>query len=95
MDDYYDYDSEQGALGGLYGADMMDYNIGDHGPLNKMLLGWVDPCVVSETTTIRIDDFSTTGNVLLVTNKTLSSIYDEYFLIEFYNGSGLNNHDLQ
>lgn len=95
LDDYYDYDSEQGALGGLYGADMMDYNIGDHGPINKMLLGWVDPCVVSETTTIRIDDFSTTGNVLLVTNKTLSSIYDEYFLIEFYNGSGLNNHDLQ
>lgn len=95
LDDYYDYDSEQGALGCLYGADMMDYNIGDHGPINKMLLGWVDPCVVSETTTIRIDDFSTTGNVLLVTNKTLSSIYDEYFLIEFYNGSGLNNHDLQ
>lgn len=95
LDDYYDYDSKNGATGGLYGADMMDYNIGDHGPINKMLLGWVDPCVVSETKTIRIEDFSTTGNVLLVTNKTLSSIYDEYFLIEFYNGSGLNNHDLQ
>lgn len=95
LDDYYDYDEEAGITGGLYGADMMDYNIGDHGPINKMLLGWVDPCVVSETTTVRIEDFSTTGNFLLVTNKTLSSIYDEYFLIEFYNGSGLNNHDMQ
>ena len=94
LDDYYDYDSAVGATGGLYGADMMDYNIGDHGPINKLLLGWIDPCVVTETTTVTISDFSTSGNVLLVTNKSLTSIYDEYFLIEFYNGEGLNAHDM-
>lgn len=96
LDDYYDYDESCGFSGSCYGADMMDYNIGDHGPINKILLGWIDPIVVTSTTTIDIKSFAKTGEVLLVTNnKNINSIYEEYFLIEFYDGSGLNKHDEQ
>lgn len=96
LDDYYDYDESCGFSGSCYGADMMDYNIGDHGPINKILLGWVDPIVVTSTTTIDLKSFAKVGEVLLVTNnKNINSIYEEYFLIEFYDGSGLNEHDEQ
>lgn len=94
LDDYYDYNDEVGAKGGLWGADMMDFNVGDHGPINKMLLGWIDPIVVTETTTIDLKSFTENGDVLLVSNKTPDSIYEEYFLIEFYTSTGLNKNDL-
>ena len=96
LDDYYDYNSNVGSEEpGLYGADMMDMNIGDHGAISKMLLGWVDPIVVSGTGsgTIDLSVFTTTGQVLLVSNKTVNSIYEEYFLIEFYANVGLNQND--
>ena len=93
LDDYYDYDEVRGVKGGLYGADMMDYNIGDHGAINKLLLGWITPTVVvgSGTITLDIESFVDTGKCLIVTNKKLTSIYDEYYMIEFYTNTGLNS----
>lgn len=93
LDDYYDYDPNNGADGGLYSADMMDYNIGDHGVISKMLLGWVSPTVVTSTTTINLKSFTLTGEAILVSKKYKNTIYDEYFLIEFYTTEGLNAHD--
>ena len=55
LDDYYDYNDYRGAKGGLYGADMMDNNIGDHGSVNKLLLGWIEPTVVCGAGEINID----------------------------------------
>ena len=93
LDDYYDYDEVRGVKGGLYGADMMDYNIGDHGAINKLLLGWITPTVVvgSGTITLDIESFVDTGKCLIVTNKKLTSIYDEYYMMEFYTNTGLNS----
>lgn len=95
LDDYYDYNPSVGASGGCYGADMMDYNVGDHSPISKLLLGWVDPIVVSGsgTASFGLTSFAETGKFLLISDHEIESIYDEYFLIEFYNNDGLNKRD--
>ncbi len=92
LDDYYDYEERKGAKGGVYGADMMDYNIGDHSAASKLLLGWITPTVVSGTGTITLDveSFADTGKCLIVTDRKLLSIYDSYYIIEFYTNTGLN-----
>ncbi len=97
LDDYYDYDENVGPTGGLYCADMMDGNIGDHGMISKLLLGWVTPTVVTGSGTITLDlkSFSSTGEFLLIANHDVHTIYDEYFLIELYANDGLNKRDGQ
>ena len=95
LDDYYDYDTETGPSGGTYSADMMDGNIGDHGVISKMLLGWVKPTIVTGTGegTYSLSSFATTGKFLLISDHEVTSVYDEYFLVEFYTNDGLNAHD--
>ncbi|MBQ9124776.1 MAG: hypothetical protein IJY14_03700 [Acholeplasmatales bacterium] len=95
LDDYYDYFDDKGAVGGTYGADMMDYNVGDHGMISKLLLGWVQPIVVSGTgsASFGLESFAETGKFILISDHEVTSIYDEYFLIEFYNSDGLNERD--
>ena len=96
LEDYYDYDENVGPTNrGLFAADMMDYNIGDHCSFNKMSLGWIDPTVVSGEgkKEITLKSFTLTGDVLLIANHELESIWDEYFLIEFYTNEGLNEND--
>ena len=96
LDDYYDYDDKKGSNSkGLMGADMMDANIGDHGCMNKLLLGWVDPTIVEGKgdATIDLSVFTTTGDFLIVTDHKLDTIYDEYFIVEFYKNVGLNEND--
>lgn len=44
----YEGDYEFGPLGGF---DMMDYNVGDHGPLNKLLFGWLQPLLQKKALT--------------------------------------------
>ncbi len=96
LDDYYDYNPDIGALGGFYYADMMDSNIGDHSSINKLLLGWIDPIIISGKGSINIDlkSFVQTGEVLLISNHNITSIYDEYILIEFYTPTLLNENDM-
>ena len=96
LEDYYDYDEENGPVNrGLFGADMMDYNIGDHCSFNKISLGWIDPILVSGNgkKEFTLGSFTTTGDVLLLANHDVESIWDEYFLIEFYTNDGLNKND--
>ena len=95
LDDYYDYDEDTGPIGGLYGADMMDYNIGDHCAASKLLLGWVSPTIVSGNGVLTLDlkSFVDTGEFLIITNKDLDSIYNTYYIVEFYTNSGLNKRD--
>lgn len=96
LDDYYDYDENSGANSyGLYGCDMMDYNIGDHCAISKLLLGWVTPTIVEGkgTGTVDLKSFTATGEFIIVADHTLSSIYDTYWIIEFYTNDGLNAHD--
>lgn len=93
LDDYYDYVEYRGADGGLYGADMMDGNIGDHGAINKLLLGWIEPKVVAGTgaITLELSSFTKTGDCVIVADRKLTSIYDTYYIIEFYTNDGLNS----
>ena len=95
LDDYYDYDESVGATGGLYYADMMDANIGDHASINKLLLNWINPTVITGKGTLTIDlaSFASSGQVLLITPNSISSIYNEYILIEFYTSTLLNEND--
>ena len=107
LDDYYDYDEGSGegdySIGfvefskelGLWNADMMDSNMGDHCSISKLLLGWINPTTIEGTGTITLslDSFTEGGGVILVSDHVIETIYDEYFLIEFYTNTGLNEND--
>lgn len=95
LDDYYDYNSEVGCNRGLYGASMMDYNIGDLDPYSKLLLNWIDPYVISgegEITFI-LDSFEKTNSVIIIADHRLTNIYDTYYMIEYYTNTDLNEND--
>ena len=98
LDDYYDSDISKGGTGGLYGAGMMDANCGDLNTVDKLLLGFIDPYVITpaegSTQTIEIGSFQETGDVVLIAKKAPKSIYSEYFLVELYTITGLNEHDV-
>ena len=89
LDDYYSYSEYQN--GGLYGFDMMDKNKGDHASISKILLGWTKPRVVTESGEYTLNPFVNSGDVLLVANHEITSIYDEYFLIDYYTPDGVND----
>lgn len=93
LDDYYDYDEYKGIEGGLYGADMMDENIGDHCPISKLLLGWINPTLVAGPGNVTLDlsSFALTGECIIVADRKISSIYDTYYIIELYTNDGLNS----
>ncbi|MBQ9449092.1 MAG: hypothetical protein IJU60_04375 [Acholeplasmatales bacterium] len=96
LEDYYDYDDKVGVVDrGLFGADMMDYNVGDHCSFNKLSLGWIDPTIVtgSGVTELTLESFTETGKVLLISNHNIDTLWDEYFLVEFYTNTGLNAND--
>lgn len=91
LDDYYDYDSTVGPDGGIGGGDMMDYNVGDHNAYSKLLLGWINPYVVSGTTsTITLNSFGSTGDAVIVFKQYEGSFFGEYYIIDFYTPDGLN-----
>lgn len=92
LDDYYDYDTFSGSNVGVGGADMMDYNVGDHMPISKMILGWVEPEVVTlnENKEYNLRSFTETGDVLIIPLQEYNSVFDEYLTVEFYTPTGLN-----
>lgn len=91
LDDYYSYNDSYSPL---YGMDMMDQNVGDHSSISKILLGWVTPTVITATTkSIDLEPFTEKGKVLLISDHKVTTIYDEYILIDFYNGLGLDEYD--
>lgn len=90
LDDYYDYGSDhEKDNGGLGGGDMMDYNVGDHNPFSKMMLGWVDPYVARADCTITLESFGKSGDCVMIC-KDDESPFSEYFIIDYYTPDGLN-----
>ena len=92
------YPYEQYNFGPVGGWDMMDYNIGDHGPTNKLLYGWVSPLVAtSGTYEITLDSYAvdTDGinSVILIpynqSDLSDGDAFDEYLLMMFYTPKGL------
>lgn len=90
MDDYYDYNQGEGSDRGLGGAAMMDNAYGDHDSYTKTIMGWVTPTIITETKTITIKDFESSGDVILVPLKFNNSYMSEYLLIDLYTNTGLN-----
>ena len=93
LDDYYDY-SKTGYAGASGGAIMQSHNVGDHDPYSKMALGWINPLVVTGESEITIKPFSSSGQVVLLTNRdNFNSPFDEYILIDLYSNDFLNHYD--
>ncbi len=96
-DDYYSYDSDSDGFP-LGFIDMMDSNVGDHNAVTKALYGWVDPYVPDGTRnefTITLNDFESSGDCLMLVdpNSWNGTAYDEYFMVEYYTPTGLNELD--
>ena len=90
LNDYYDYSGQYFPAGGF---SMQDENVGGHDPYSLLTYGFIDPYIVNDSTTITINDFQSSGDVVLLTNKTVNSPFDEYFLLELYTPTGLNEFD--
>lgn len=92
ISDYYNtnYEDTYAPLGGF---DMMDYTLGDHTGLTKMLLNWSRPFIPLESGTIKLRPFSETGELILLKNNWNGNATDEYLLLEYYTPTALNELD--
>ena len=76
--------------------DMMDYNIGDHSPFSKYLLGWISPRVIKHgvNTKLTLKPFTSSGECLLIPSSTYrDSPFGEYLMVEYFTPDGLNKFD--
>ncbi|MBQ9161662.1 MAG: hypothetical protein IJX74_00160 [Clostridia bacterium] len=97
-DDYYDtsYSSDEGPLSG---CDIMDSMLGDHNAYSKFNYGWITTSrlvVTDSTVTLTLEDFSENGDTIILANDwdpTLGA-YQEYYVIMYYKGTGLNNSEI-
>ena len=90
LNDYYDYSGQYSPAGSF---SMQDENVGGHDPYSLLTYGFVDPYVVTDETTTTINDFQSSGDVILLSNKEVNSPFDEYILLELYTPTGLNEFD--
>ena len=90
LDDYYDYDKKKGSNEGLGGADMMDYTVGDQNVYSKIMLGWLEPTIVTTTKTLTIQSSQASPSAILIPLAFDNSYFCEYLLIDLYSAQGLN-----
>lgn len=93
LDDYYDYSKEGYCPAG--GLTMQDYNVCGHDPYSTIALGWTDPMIIDQTTTVNLSPFQNNHDVILLSPNYTGSPFDEYILIEYYTPNGLNEFDCQ
>ena len=73
--------------------DLMDSNQGDHTALSKYLLNWTTPKIIKKgiNTTLKLKNFSKYGDYLLLPfDDYQDNPYNEYLLLEYFTGNGLN-----
>ena len=99
LSDYYDKTMTSEPVGVL---NMQSSDAGGHDAYSVMNIGWAKPYVFSRTdsslaneTTITIDDFQSSGDMILLTPNWSESLqgFDEYMLLELYTPTGLNAAD--
>ena len=90
LQDYYDYSGQHCPAGGFC---MQDMNVGGHDAYSVMAFGWAKPYIPTETSTIIINDFQSSHDMILLANHEVDSPFDEYMLLEFYSPTGLNKFD--
>ena len=93
LEDYYSYDRSKGDWGALGALDMMDYNVGDHHPYSKSVLGWTYPIIITDSVTFTLSPFQEEGQFVLLTPHYNETMLDEYLLLEFYTPTGLHAKD--
>ena len=93
LEDYYDYSANTYAPAG--GFSMQDYNVGGHDPFSSFALGWGKAYIPTDSATINLKPFATTGEMILLSPSwnTFNSPFDEYLLLEYYTDQGLNSLD--
>jgi hypothetical protein len=93
------YSTRSGSRGGndsypFAGADMMDFNVGDHCSFSKYMMGWISPkAVISEPGEYRLKSSNDTGEFFIVSNSFAGRPFDEYFIVEYITPTGLNYMD--
>lgn len=90
LQDYYDYSGQYNPAAGF---SMQDMNVGGHDPYSLMAFGWAKPYIPTKTSTIIINDFQSSYDMILLANHSVDSPFDEYLLLELYTPTGLNQFD--
>lgn len=95
IEDYYNTNTDRNnpLYGPTGGMDMMDFSLGDHTGLSKMLLNWVQPIHVHRPTTLTLKPFNSTGELILLAPEWNGSAFDEFLLLEYYAPTELNYYD--
>jgi len=92
LTDYYDYSQQYKPAGSF---SMQDLNVGGHDPFSSFALGWGKAYVPTESMTIKLRPFATSGEMILLSPSynSYGSPFDEYILLEYYTPTGLNEFD--
>ena len=90
LEDYYDYSGQCMPAGGY---SMQDLNVGSHDPYSVMALGWANVYVPTKSCKLELNNFQSSHDVIMLTNHFSNSPFDEYFLLELYTPTGLNEFD--
>ena len=92
LDDYYDYSSQYTPAGGF---SMQDHNVGNHDPFSVLSLGWGKAYIPTETVNINLKPLSSSGEMIILSPNwnEYNSPFDEYFILEYYTPTGLNELD--
>lgn len=93
LEDYYTYDSYKEDWAAMGGLDMMDYNVGDHNAWSKWMLDWVEPIVVTNTTTVKIRPSTLYGDAIVLAPDYKKNQSGEYIVLEYYRPEGVNDAD--
>jgi len=92
IEDYYDYSYQYSPAAGF---SMQDYNVGGHDPYSTLLWEWSSVYKPIRSTSITINDFQSSHDIILLANHDVTSVFDEYFLLELYTPTGLNQMDAE
>jgi len=83
LPDYYDYKPGTGPDGGLGHFDMMDSTYYDHNCFSKLLLGWIEPKVITLGGDFKLKPASDSGEcLLLLPPGRAKNPFSEFFLLE-------------
>lgn len=92
LDDYYDYNLNKGAEGGIGGAAMMDYNVGDHDSFSKAMMGWTNHTVIEESGTYSLKPSVENNEFLIIPLRDYDNVlFNEYLLIDYFTPTSLNS----
>lgn len=105
LSDYYPEGETESTSDPAGRIDMMDCSVGDHSGFSKMLLNWARPYYVDlpnavdkdgnakKSTEITLRSLSEYGDLILINDTWNGTVFDEYYLIEHYAPTGLNQFD--